>query len=91
MTMNMIARRMVKRMMMTSREGMPGIHPILRWQRLRETISSGQMSRREEEDRGRNRRNPETSLLMRGTSGSKKSQHRTMLIEITPRRRGNME
>ena len=91
MTMNMIARRMARRMMMTSREEMPGIHPILRWQRLRETISSGQMSRRAEEDRERNRLNLDTSRLMRGTSGSKKSQHRTMLIEITRKRRGSME
>ena len=91
MTMNMVARRKVRPTMMTSREGMPGIHPILKWQRLRETISSGQMSRRAEEDRGHNQLNPGTSRLMRGTSGSKKSQHRTMLIEITQRKRGSTE
>ncbi len=77
--------------MMMSREGMPDTRLILRWQRLRETISSGHKSKRAADGRELSRPSLGTSHLMKETLGHRKSPHRTMLIEITPRKRGSME
>ena len=91
MSMGMSTGVRVTAQMMMSREGMLGTPLILRWQRLRETISSGHKSKRAAEGRELSRRSLGTSHLMKETLGHRKSPHRTMLIEITPRKRGSME